>query len=222
MKKRDDRKRRKDLRPKAQWPRKWPLVLTDHDAFDRMRPEELRALVMHPMVTGLGKHPRRISDEDYFYAQVHTAEMETKFAQWVFDLVHILRQTIGMLYDQDFPDELPMTNYPTSKHPEFKLPMPDVAAPSDREWNETSRWTARMVRGMMISPTLVGMGPFPQRLPLMQWVRTVVALGKKEGILYTAVNMIYVTRHMIGYAGSPELRGVLVGPLAAVDPDDKE
>ena len=74
------------LKPKV----RWPDITTSPDSWTIA---EVRGVAINPVVTGIGRHPRSISDEDWVLSCERDVE-DNGLAQFLTDLLHVLRLTI--------------------------------------------------------------------------------------------------------------------------------
>ena len=162
------RKRRTGVKPKVSWPdlRK-PL--------DEWSMGESRAVAINPVVTGIGTHPRTVSDEDWAVSCERDIEANG-LAQFLTDLLHVLRLTIP-IYLGPSP---PVGQYPPRRTAE-DVPLPNVAYPGDRGWGE-EEWTEEMVGGILCNPIYAGIPPFPAMVNDKTWIEAGIKLAKETGI----------------------------------------
>jgi hypothetical protein len=171
------KKRKARLKPKI----RWPDLRTSPDTWSYA---EARGVAINPIVTGIGRHPRSISDEDW----VLSCERDVKdngLAQFLTDMLHILRLTIP-LYLGEPPG---VGEYPRRRSEE-SVPLPDVAYPGDRDWQE-DEWKEEMVGGMLCNPVYAGISPFPQIVDDETWIGAGVKMAKEEGLRQYLVNVLY-------------------------------
>ena len=74
------------LKPKVRWP-------DLHTSPETWSNAELRGVSINPVATGIGRHPRSISDEDWVLRCERDIE-DNGLAQFLTDLLHILRLTV--------------------------------------------------------------------------------------------------------------------------------
>ena len=158
-------KRRKGLKPKVRWPAPGKPV-------EQWSEVELRAVAINPMVTGLGRHPRTVSDEDWVASCMRIMQ-NPGIAQFHTDTLHVLRVTAAF-----FVGSPPKpSDYPQVRETE-EVPLPNVAHPGDRAWSD--EWNEDMVGGILCNPVYAGIPPFPEAVPETQW--TTAALKQIDQI----------------------------------------
>jgi hypothetical protein len=125
---------------------RWPDLNTSPHSWSNA---ELRGVVLNPVMTGIGRHPRMITDEDWVMNCEKDVE-QNGLAQFLTDLLHILHVTVPK-----FLGEPPsISDYPQRKTEE-EVPLPNVSAKGDRDWKE-DEWTGQMVGGMLCNPVRTG------------------------------------------------------------------
>jgi hypothetical protein len=145
---------------------------------------EMRAVAINPVVTGIGIHPRSVSDEDWVVSCAADVEA-SGLAQFLTDLLHVLRITIP-LYLGHSP---PVGEYP-QRRTEAEVPLPNVAYPGDRGWSE-GEWNEAMVGGILCNPVYAGIPPFPAMVDDQTWINTGVKLAREIGLRQYLVNLLY-------------------------------
>lgn len=171
------RKRKGGLKPKASW----PDLNTPPDDWSIA---EMRGVALNPVVTGIGTHPRSVSDEDW----VASCEREIEasgLAQFLTDLLHVLRLTIPR-YLGESP---PVGDYP-QRRTEKDVPLPNVSYPGERGWNE-DEWSEEMVGGILCNPVYAGIPPFPAMIDDETWIKAGVNLAEEHGTRQYLVNVLY-------------------------------
>src|SRR5438067_1588236 len=114
-------KKRKGLKPKVKWP-------APGRSIDQWSDAELIAVAINPIVTGLGRHPRTVSDEDWV-ASCQRIMQDVGAAQFLTDILQVLRITAPL-----FVGPPPKAReYPQAREKE-EVPLPNVAHPGDRAW----------------------------------------------------------------------------------------
>lgn len=159
---------------------------------------ECYAVLIHPMVTGLGAHPRTVSDEDWVNA-VLTAAGVYGPVQVVTDIVDVLLGTDALWNDWSNPTPGGKVGpYPASRSG-IKLPMTTVDTEGDR-------WTPGMVAGMVLNPVYVGVGGFPPYITKDRWVRAFVGdtRGDEDRLKQNLVDMLFALKKVFGFPGNPE------------------
>ncbi len=69
---------------------RWPNLHTPPDSWSNA---ELRGVTINPIATGIGRHPRSVTDEDWVLICQRDIEVNG-LAQFLTDLLHILRLTV--------------------------------------------------------------------------------------------------------------------------------
>ena len=159
---------------------RWPDLRTPSE---RWSSAEVRGVLINPIVTGIGSHPRSISDEDWVLSCERDVEVHG-VAQFLTDLLHILRLSIPNYLG---PPQ-PVGDYPPRQR-KGKIPLPDVAYPGDPDWQEA--WNEQMVGGLLCNPVYTGIGPFPQMVDDQRWIAAGVQLVKEKGLRQYLVNVLY-------------------------------
>jgi hypothetical protein len=171
------RKRNDDLKPQVSWP-------DLRKPSDSWTMAEMRAVAINPVVTGIGLHPRSVSDEDWVLSC--EADVETNgLPQFLTDLLHVLRSTMPT-YIGGPP---PVGDYPRRQSDEG-IPLPNVSYPGDRGWNEDG-WTEEMVGGILCNPVYAGVPPFPAMIDDQTWIDAGVKLAEEMGLRQYLVNVLY-------------------------------
>jgi len=139
---------KKGRNPKVSWPdlRKPP---------ESWSYAEARGVRINPIVTGIGRHPRSISDEDWVLSCERDVE-ENGLTQFLTGLLHVLRLTIP-----GYPGKPPAVGTYPQRMSEGNVPLPDVSYPGDREWSDTG-WSEEMVGGIICNPVYAGF-PVPRK-----------------------------------------------------------
>jgi hypothetical protein len=169
-------KKRKGLKPKARLPAAGKPV-------DQWSEAELTGVAINPVVTGLGQHPRVVSDEDWVASCLRILE-EDGPAQFLTDVLHVLRMTAPLLAGP--PPEA--TEYPQVREKE-EVPLPNVAHPGDRSWGD--RWNEDMVGGILCNPVYAGIPPYPEVMPESLWRKSALMQIDQIGAEQFLVNMLY-------------------------------
>jgi hypothetical protein len=177
---------RKGLRPKVKWPLAGKPVEEYSDA-------ELLAVAIHPMATGLGQHPRSVSDEAWAASCLRVVR-ERGLAQFLTDLLQVLRLTA----DYFIGPAGKVGEYPRVKTP-GDLPLPLASHPGDRTWG--TKWTEGMVVGAMCNPVLAGIPPFPAIMSDRKWISGMVGAVKQRGTQQFLVDLLYVLKRSYGAPG---------------------
>jgi hypothetical protein len=171
------RKRKANLMPQVSW----PDLRSPQDSWTMA---EMRAVAINPVVTGIGTHPRSVSDEDWVVSC--EADVEASgLAQFLTDLLHVLRITIPVYLGPSAP----VGEYP-QRRTEAEVPLPNVAYPGDRGWNETG-WNEAMLGGILCNPVYAGIPPFPAMVDDQTWINAGVKLVKEIGLRQYLVNLLY-------------------------------
>jgi hypothetical protein len=168
---------KKGREPKVRWPD------------PGTRPEswsyaEARGVRINPIVTGIGRHPRSISDEDWVLSCEQDVE-ENGLAQFLTDLLHILRLTIP-----GYLGKAPAVGTYPRRMSEGHVPLPDVSYPGDREWSDKG-WNEEMVGGIICNPVYAGIPPFPPIVDDRMWIEAGVKMVKARGLRQYLINVLY-------------------------------
>lgn len=157
------------------------------------------AVLLHPMVVGLGGHPRIVADEDYVAACLQVIERHgtRHFAD---AMLRVLKRTVdhpwtlanSPVAGQAVPAPIPATC-------DLKLPMTRVEIPGQR--NTPDNWTAGMVIGLLLNPATTGIWPFKQVISDSEWVGSFTRMLNQDGVAQTLVDFIYVLRFTYGSPG---------------------
>ena len=172
------------LKPKVRWP-------DLHTPPENWSLQELRGVTINPLITGIGKHPRSIADEDWVFNCERDAK-ENGLAQFLTDLLHILRITIPHY----FGESPPIGEYPQRKTAERDVPLPDVSYPGDRDWLEND-WNEEMIGGMICNPVYAGIPPFPKMIDDPTWIRAGLRMVELKGLQQYLVNLLYELKKSI-------------------------
>ena len=170
------RKKRSGLKPKVNWP-------DLRKAVDHWSMAESRAVAINPIVTGIGTHPRSVSDEDWVVSCEKDIEANG-LAQFLTDLLHVLRITIPIYLGPSSQ----VGDYPPRRTGE-QVPLPNVAYPGDRDWGD--EWNEEMVGGILCNPVYAGIPPFPAMIDDETWIKAGVKLANEHGIRQYLVNVLY-------------------------------
>jgi len=163
-------------KPKASWPdlRQPPQSWSDAEA---------RGMCINPIATGIGRHPRSISDEDWVLSCENVVQ-DGGLPQFLTDLLHILRITIP----QYLGEPLAIGDYP-QRTTEGDVPLPDVAHPGSHGWEEN--WNEGMVGGILCNPVYAGIPPFDAVVDDEMWIAAGVKLVEQVGLRQYLVNVLY-------------------------------
>jgi hypothetical protein len=165
------------LKPKAKWPDLRKPV-------DQWTFAEQRGLTLCACVTGIGRHPRSVTDEDWVIAAENDAKSVGE-AQFITDLLHITRQTIPL-----YRGVAPVSNYP-EKSTQETVPMPKSSYPGDRDWND-NEWNVPMVEGILCNPLYAGIpGVSEQMVDDATWVRAAQRIIQENGLRQYLTNFLY-------------------------------
>ncbi len=156
----------------------WPDLSTPPDTWTYA---EARGVAINPIVTGIGQHPRSISDEDWVASCERDAK-EVGLGQFLTDLLHILRLTIP-----HYLGEPPAVG--EYRQSEEDVPLPDVAYPGDRDWQD--EWNEKMVGGIICNPVYAGIPPFPKMIDDKAWIAAGVKMVNNVGLRQYLVNVLY-------------------------------
>jgi hypothetical protein len=159
----------------------WPDLRTPPESWSDA---EVRAVCINPIVTGIGRHPRSISDEDWVLSCERDIEING-LAQFLTDLLHILRLTIPKYLGEPQP----VGEYPQRKS-EGEVPLPSVSYQGDRDWNKEG-WNEGMVGGILCNPVYAGIPPFEAVVDEPTWIRAGVRMVESIGLRQYLVNVLY-------------------------------
>lgn len=168
--------RKKRLKPKVSW----PDLRTPPDTWSLA---EARGVAINPIITGIGRHPRSISDEDWVLSCERVVS-EVGLAQFLTDLLHILRLTIPR-----YLGEPPAVGKYPPRQSDGDVPLPDVSYPGDRDWNE--QWNEGMVGGIICNPVYAGIPPFPAVVDDKTWIAAGVKMVEADGLRQYLINVLY-------------------------------
>ena len=177
------RKRKRDLTPEVRWP-------DLRNPSDNWTMAEMRAVAINPVVTGIGIHPRSVSDEDWVVSCENDVDANG-LPQFLVDLLHVLRLTIP-LYLGESP---PVGDYPQRQTTE-DVPLPNVAYPGERGWDDD--WNKEMVGGILCNPVYAGIPPFPAMIDDQTWICAGVKLVEEVGLRQYLVNVLYELKKSLG------------------------
>jgi hypothetical protein len=158
----------------------WPDLSTPPDTWSRA---EARGVAINPIVTGIGSHPRTISDEDWVLSCERDVQ-EIGLGQFLTDLLHILRLTIPL-----YLGEPPAVGDYPRRMSEEDVPLPDVSYPGDRDWQD--EWNEKMVGGIICNPVYAGIPPFPAMIDDKTWIAAGVQMVENVGLRQYLVNVLY-------------------------------
>jgi hypothetical protein len=151
---------------------------------------ELRGVTINPIATGIGSHPRSISDEDWVMGCERDIG-DNGLAQFLTDLLHILRLTVPKYLGEPQP----VGNYP-QRRSEGEVPLPSVSYQGDRDWNDDG-WNKEMVGGILCNPVLAGIPPFEAAVDEQVWIAGGVRLAGEFGLRQYLVNVLYQLKKSI-------------------------
>ena len=165
----------------------WPDLRTPPQTWSYA---EARGVCINPVATGIGSHPRSISDEDWVLSCERDIEV-SGLAQFLTDLLHILRLTIPKYLGPPPP----VGDYP-QRRSEGNVPLPDVSHPGDRDWQDEG-WNKEMVGGMLCNPIYAGIPPFSQMVDDQMWIAAGVKMAERVGLRQYLVNVLYELKKSI-------------------------
>ena len=128
---------------------RWPDLNTPPQSWSTA---EVRGVCINPIATGIGRHPRSVSDEDWVMGCERDVE-DTGLVQFLTDLLHILRLTMPKYLGEPQP----VGEYP-QRRSEGDVPLPSVSYRGDRDWNDDG-WNKEMVGGIPATRSLRGFRP---------------------------------------------------------------
>lgn len=163
---------------------------------------EMNAVLLHPMCTGVGNHPKTVSDADYIASCCDICRQfgPSEFAS---GLLQLLQGTDDLPWA--LPPDGPKPAVPEPVQPrtdsgkQLNLPLPRAKVPT----NESVKggWDAGLVIGMAVNPVYAGLGPFPPIISSEQWVAAFSAMLRKDGTIKMMVDFLYVLRSTFGAYG---------------------
>lgn len=160
---------------------RWPDLRTPPQSWSHA---EARGVCINPISTGIGRHPRSISDEDWVLSCERDVE-ENGLAQFLTDLLHVLRLTIpNYLGKPQSVDEYPQ------RRSEGEVPLPNVSARGDRDWDDDG-WNKGMVGGILCNPVHAGIPPFEAAVDEQTWIGAGMKIVKNVGLRQYLVNVLY-------------------------------
>ena len=155
----------------------WPDLATPPETWSLA---EARGVAINPIVTGIGSHPRSISDEDWVISCEREVQ-EIGLGQFLTDLLHILRLTIP-----HYLGEPPAVGEYPQRMSEEDVPLADVAYPGDRDWQDE-----QMVGGIICNPIYAGIPPFPAMVDDKTWIAAGIQMVEADGLRQYLVNVLY-------------------------------
>jgi hypothetical protein len=160
---------------------RWPDITTSPESWTIA---EVRGVSINPVVTGIGRHPRSISDEDWVLSCERDIE-DNGLAQFLTDLLHVLRLTIPVYLGEPQP----VGEYPPRRSAE-EVPLPNVSYQGERDWKD-DEWNKEMVGGILCNPVFAGIPPFEAAVDEQAWITAGVRLAGKFGLRQYLVNVLY-------------------------------
>ena len=170
------KRKSKELKHKVSWPDLRQSQRSWSDA-------EIRGVCINPIATGIGCHPRSISDEDWVLSCENVVR-DDGLPQFLTNLLHILRITIP----QYLGEPPAIGDYP-QRGVKGDIPLPDVAHPGDRGWEEN--WNEEMVGGILCNPVYAGIPPFEAVIDDEMWIAVGVRLVQQIGLRQYLGNVLY-------------------------------
>ena len=101
---------------------RWPDLRTPPQAWSVA---EARGICINPIATGIGRHPRSVSDEDWVLSCERDVE-DNGLAQFLTNLLYILRLTVPKYLGEPQP----IGDYP-QRRSEGEVPLPNVSYKGD-------------------------------------------------------------------------------------------
>ena len=178
------------LKPKVRWPDLYTSPETWSNA-------ELRGVAINPVATGIGRHPRSISDEDWVLGCERDIE-DNGLAQFLTDLLHVMRLTVPKYLGESQP----VGEYP-ERRTEGDVPLPNVSYQGDRDWNKDG-WNKEMVGGILCNPVLAGIPPFKAAVDEQAWIAAGVRMVGEVGLRQYLANVLYQLKKSISGVSSEE------------------
>jgi hypothetical protein len=173
---------------------RWPDLRTPPESWSNA---EIRGVCINPIATGIGWHPRSISDEDWVLSCERDVEANG-LPQFLTDLLHILRLTIPRYLGEPQP----VGEYP-QRRSKGKVPLPDVAYRGDRDWQD-DQWNKEMVGGILCNPIFAGIPPFEAAVDEPTWIAAGVRMVENVGLRQYLVNVLYQLKKSISSIAAGE------------------
>jgi len=187
--------RRQAQRAAAAFP-DWTLPLLDSDP-SGWTDAQVIAVSVHPMMTGLGRHPRLVADADWVDNVVRV-----KSAMSDEDFWHRFLQLLRTTYAWWDP-QAGHVNEVAGPYPECEsgrvLPARTVESYSGK------LWTPAAVTGAVVNPVYTGIGCYPRQIPDVTWVQGVTLLEQRDGMAedLLLVNVLWALWESFGGDGRP-------------------
>jgi hypothetical protein len=173
---------------------RWPDLRTPPQTWSVA---EARGVCINPITTGIGRHPRAISDEDWVLSCERDVD-DNGLAQFLTDLLHVLRLTIPKYLG----DAQPVGTYP-ERRSDGEVPLPNVSYQGDRDWDE-DQWNEKMIGGIICNPVLTGIPPFHAVVDEKTWIAAGIKMIGNVGLRQYLVNVLYQLKKSVNNAGVEE------------------
>lgn len=159
--------------------------------------KQLQAMALHPMLTGIGRVRRDLSDEDWVSRfAVYSAYNGRR--QTLVDLLHLLTVT----FSEWSGSPGPIGPYPASES-DVTLPLADVDYVDSFAAHSGGVFTQSQVRGMLLNAAYAGVGTDRPIISPRRWVEAVESEMDERGVSQTLVNILYLLRQTFGQPGDP-------------------
>jgi len=148
----------------------WPPP-PEHVPIEQYTDAELLGAAICPLVTGIGRHPRTVTDEDWVLAsEIHMKRLGAR--NYLRCLLTVLRMCMPVA-----TGTIPRPgNYP-ERRSEGRVPLPTA----EHRYNDDTRpWTEGMVIGMVCNPIYAGILPYPAIIPETMWLNVAVKMMQRE------------------------------------------
>ena len=166
---------------------RWPDLRTPPQSWSTA---EVRGVCINSIATGIGRHPRSVSDEDWVLGCERDIE-DNGLAQFLTDLLHVLRLTIPKYLGEPQP----VGEYP-ERRSEGEVPLPSVSYQGDRDWNQDG-CNKDMVGGILCNPVFAGIPPFEAVVDEQAWITAGVKMVGNVGLRQYLVNVLYQLKKSI-------------------------
>jgi len=178
MPRRKNPKHRPSGPPLPSWPRQDQPVAS-------FTPGQLYAVSLWPIPTGVGCHPRTISDDEWVGSVMRSIRIYGE-AQVLRDLIRVLRLT-ARVWDPA------LTESAAPPEPQIEAGPSDLPLPMIEDHSKPGKWTQRSVRTVALNLALVGIGRYPQLVPDERWLkvtrRECIATGTKQVLVDLLANL---------------------------------
>ena len=172
---------------------RWPDLNTSPETWSNA---ELRGVSINPVATGIGRHPRSISDEDWVLHCERDIE-DNGLAQFLTDLLHVLRLTVP----NTWASRNRLAIIPSDgRRARFHCPMLLIRA---TVIGTKTAGTRRWLGDILCNPVLAGIPPFKAAVDEQAWIAAGVRMVGEVGLRQYLVNVLYQLKKSISGV-SPE------------------